>query len=64
MIALIIYLIGYVWAYFITRKQGRAWAEYEEKEYGWIDIAGNLLFSLLSFIVVIGYYAHNPPKWL
>lgn len=70
MIYFIIYIIGYIIAYYICR--------YEEREinssYSWEDVKQNLMFSLLSYILILIWIIvtikdsiklpKNPPKWL
>lgn len=68
---LVIYLIGYVLAYYTGRYIIRIEAG---KYYDWNDVKGIAFYSILSYIsflfFIIAYvigkikYDENPPKWL
>ena len=63
---LIIYLIGFILTYYLTRKFFRK--ELKEK-YSWGNVLIAILFSLISFIglfIITIIYLHDtkPPKFL
>ena len=63
---LLIYLIGFILTYYLTRKHFR---KQLKEEYSWENVFIAILFSLISFIglfIIAIIYLHDtkPPKFL
>ncbi len=64
---IIIYIIGYIWAYYITKLER---TELHKKGFQnwntWFDVSNSLFISIFSWLYIINYYISKtkPPNWL